>query len=129
VIEEHTENLIPFNKLTKDEQRKIASNGGKRSVEVRKEKKLLSQMYADMLADEHDIDLDGVKQKVTGAELFKMVAQKIVSKGDSSSVSMMKEIREATEGSKVQQTGTIRQILVASKQDQEALEDDYALPE
>jgi len=129
VIELHPENLIPTTMRTKDEVRANSRKGGIKSGEVRREKKLLSQMYADMLADEHDIDLDGVKQKVTGAELFKMVAQKIVSKGDASSVSMMKEIREATEGSKVQQTGTIRQILVASKQDQEALEDDYALPE
>jgi hypothetical protein len=54
---------------------------------------------------------------------------KVLSKGDSSSVSMLKEIREATEGSKVHQTGTMKQIIVACAKDKEALEDDYALPQ
>lgn len=41
------ENLIPLNKRTKEEQRKIASNGGHKSVEVRREKKIL-QTFAKM---------------------------------------------------------------------------------
>jgi len=43
------ENLIPFNELTKEEQRKIASNGGKKSVEVRREKKLLTGALLELL--------------------------------------------------------------------------------
>jgi hypothetical protein len=46
-------------------------------------------------------------------------------RGDSASISAIKEIREATEGSKVQQTGTMTQIIVQSNKDKEALEDEY----
>ena len=105
MIEKHTENLIPLNKRTKEEQRAIASLGGKKSQVVQKEKKLLSNLYAEFLAKEHEIDIDGIPMKISGMDLVNQVAMKVLSKGDSSSVSMLKEIREATEGSKVQTTG------------------------
>lgn len=43
-------NLIPFNKLTKDEQRKIASKGGKASVEARRKKKLMKETAESILS-------------------------------------------------------------------------------
>ena len=39
-----SENLIPMNKRTKDEQRRIATMGGKASGEVRREKKMLKDL-------------------------------------------------------------------------------------
>lgn len=44
------ENLKPFNKLTVEEQRKIASMGGKKSVEVKNQKRLLKDTIKMMLA-------------------------------------------------------------------------------
>ena len=43
------ENLIPLNKLTKEEQREICSKGGKASVQKRKEKKLLKDTILEFL--------------------------------------------------------------------------------
>ena len=43
------ENLIPLNKLTKEEQREICSKGGKASVQKRKEKKLLKETINEFL--------------------------------------------------------------------------------
>ena len=43
------DNLIPFNTLTEEEQRRIASNGGKASVKARKEKKLLKDELAILM--------------------------------------------------------------------------------
>lgn len=43
------ENLIPLNKLTKEEQREICSKGGKASVQKRKEKKLLKDTINEFL--------------------------------------------------------------------------------
>ena len=40
-----SKNLIPFNKLTEEEQRKLASSGGKKSVEVRKKKRDLKERF------------------------------------------------------------------------------------
>ena len=128
-MELHPENLIPLHKRAKDKQREIRVQGAIASHKVQKEKKLLSHLYAEFLAKEHEVDIDGIPTKISGMELVNQVAMKVLSKGDSSSVSMLKEIREATEGSKVHQTGTMKQIIVACAKDKEALEDDYALPQ
>ncbi len=91
------ENLIPQSMRSKEEQRKIASMGGKKSVEVRREKKRISQMYAEFLSTKQEIDIDGVKVELEGQDLLNHVIARVVGRGDSASVSMLKEIREATD--------------------------------
>lgn len=96
------ENLKPFNTLTVEEQREIASKGGKASVEARREKKVMSQLYAEFLEKEHEITLeDKTTEKLSGSQLLGRVMSKVLDRGDSASVSLMKEIREATEGQKI----------------------------
>lgn len=96
------ENLKPFSKLAVEEQREIARKGGKASVKARREKKLMSQIYAEFLIKEHKIkDATGGFKNVTGHELCNMVMSKVMGRGDSSSVRLLKEIRDATEGSRV----------------------------
>lgn len=46
------QNLIPFDKLTENEQRKIASAGGKASGEARRRRKTLKEELLLMLEDE-----------------------------------------------------------------------------
>ena len=76
--------------------------GGKASGKARKEKKLMSQIYADMLADQ-----SGIK----GGKGFKEVVREILNSTDpkttAARVSLMKEVREATEGSKLQTETTL----------------------
>lgn len=60
-------NLIPFNKLTEDEQRAMASQGGKASVEARRKKKLLKDCL-EILLESDTLDEDG-KVK-SGAEIL-----------------------------------------------------------
>ena len=45
----NNKNLIPINTRTKSEARKISQKGGKKSGEVRREKKKLREKLADML--------------------------------------------------------------------------------
>jgi len=100
------ENLIPLNKRAKNVQREIQSKGGKVKAEKRREKILLSQLYADFLCDTMDIQFtDEEKKKLNGTQFVKEVQKRILARCDSSSVSMLKEIREATEGSKSILTG------------------------
>lgn len=105
MVELHIENLIPTNRRTKEEVRANSRKGGIKSGIVRKEKKLLSQMYADFLIEEHNIKIDNKEQKLSGMALVRLVTSKVLTKGDNSSVSMLKEIREATEGSKIAHSG------------------------
>lgn len=98
------QNLIPIR--SKSKARKLGAKGGKKSGQVRREKKLLSQMYAEFLAREHDVVISGKREKVSGQKLVDSVISKVLSKGKSESVSMLKEIREATEGSKLALTNS-----------------------
>lgn len=94
------ENLVSLADRTTEEQREIASKGGKASVKARREKKLLSEFYGKMLADSYDIEVEGELKKLSGEKFFQAVVKDIVTKRDNASVSMLKEMREATEGSK-----------------------------
>lgn len=82
-----------------------------KSAEKRKEnnakKKLMSQIYAEFLEKEYNVRQGDKERKLTGAELVNECMKKIIARGDSASVSLMREVREGTEGSKVQLSGNI----------------------
>lgn len=83
-----------------------------KSAEKRKEnnakKKLMSAIYADFLEKEYNIKTtEGIK-KISGADLCNEAMKKIMVRGDSSTVSLMREIREGTEGSKVELSGVLK---------------------
>lgn len=82
---------------TSEEARLYGQRGGKKSVEVRREKKLLSAMYAEILAKGFEVDGDRLS--------LDEVVSAIISQNNGASVSMLKEIREATEGSKTKMVG------------------------
>lgn len=92
------ENLIKNSDLTPEERKEKARKMGIASGKKKRERKLLSQIYADMLIDEYEVTVGDEKKKITGEKLVKTVARDVLMRRDSSSVSLMKEIREATEG-------------------------------
>ena len=105
------ENLKPFQ--TVEEAREKGRNGGIASGKARKKKKLMSQLYTDFLIKEHDITTkDGETRKIKGTELLAEVMKKVLAKGDSPAVRLMKEIREATEGSKVKLEGGVEVVYI-----------------
>jgi hypothetical protein len=83
-----------------------------KSAQKRKEnnekKKLLSEMYAEFLSDEYKVRKDGEEIKISGTDYIKTIIKAVVSRGDSSSVAMLKEIREATEGQKINLNGEVK---------------------
>ena len=82
-----------------------------KSAEKRKEnnakKKLMSQIYAEFLEREYEVKAGEGKRKIRGAELVNEVMRKVLARSDSSSVSLMREIREGTEGTKMQLSGEV----------------------
>lgn len=82
---------------TSEEARRIGAMGGRKSVEVRQRRKLLSAEYAAIIAN-------GLGLKNEGMTLEEVVGQ-ILSRRDSASVAMLKEVREATEGNKLSLSG------------------------
>lgn len=95
------ENLIPQNRRTKEEQRAIASQGGKASAKARREKKLMSHIYAEFLAEKFEIIIDDKVVSLTGEKLVNSVVKQILVAGGAPAVSLLKEIREGIEGQKV----------------------------
>lgn len=89
------ENLKP---LTTEKAREIGRLGGIKSGEVKRQKKLMSQIYGDFLAEQHNIKIGDEVKEMSGYELINYVMKKVLSKGNSASVSLLKEVREATEG-------------------------------
>ena len=97
--------------------------GGIKSGKVKREKKLMSQIYAEFLAKEHDIiTSDGKKKSVSGSEMVSTVMRKVLSRGDSASISLMKEVREGTEGSKIK-TETVLTINTDDEKVQQVLKE------
>lgn len=94
------QNLIPKTTLSKEEAKRIGAKGGKMSGKARKEKAVISSMYAKFLAKKTKVNIDG--KPATGVQLFEYAVTTIISKGsDAAKVALMKEMREALEGSKV----------------------------
>ena len=98
--------LIPNSARTPQELKEMTTKGGIASGKAKREKKLMSQIYAEFLIKEHDvIGKDGLIKKLSGQALVNGVMSKVLSRGDGSSVSMLREVREGTEGSKVKHEG------------------------
>jgi N-dimethylarginine dimethylaminohydrolase len=82
-----------------------------KSAEKRKEnnakKKLMSQIYAEFLEREYSVKVAEGTKKISGAELVNEAMKKIIARGDSSSVAVMREIRETLEGQKINLSGEL----------------------
>lgn len=79
--------LIPANRRSKQEVSENGRKGGIKSGKVRREKRLMSQIFAELLSNGLDQDIE-------------KASAKIIRKGGGPAVSLMKTIAETTEGSK-----------------------------
>ena len=103
------QNLKPMPERTETEQREITRKGGIASGKARKEKAVISAMYARFLAKKTKVLIDG--KPATGEQLIEQVVAQLFAKGsDAAKVALMKEMREALEGSKVQVSGALAGI-------------------
>ena len=93
---------------TREEARAMQRKGAEKRKENNAKKKLMSQIYAEFLEKEYNVRQGDKERKLTGAELVNECMKKIIARGDSSSVSLMTEIRKAMEGDKVNLEGSIK---------------------
>ena len=99
------ENLKP---CTKENARERQLKSAEKRKENNAKKKLMSQIYAEFLEREYSVKVAEGTKKITGAELVNEVMRKVLARSDSSSVSLMREIREGTEGTKVNLSGEVK---------------------
>lgn len=103
------QNFTPMNQLTKEEQRKIASAGGKASGKARRNKALLKDCI-NILMEQKVLDPNTGK-KITGAEQLSVnLWLKALSEGDTAKAAKAFEVLRDTAGQKpvdkVEQTNT-----------------------
>ena len=101
---------------TTDEAKEMQRKSAEKRKENNAKKKLMSQIYAEFLEKEYNVRQGDKERKLTGAELVNECMKKIIARGDSSSVSLMREVREATEGSKVQLSGNVSTTLQTTEE-------------
>ena len=107
----NAENLIPVSERTPSELREMTKKGGIASGKARREKAVISSMYANFLAKKTKVNIDG--KQATGAQLFEYAITSIISKGsDAAKVSLIKEVREALEGNKLEISGELPRVVV-----------------
>ena len=99
------ENIKPI-KSTKV-ARERGRNGGIKSGIAKREKKLMSQVYLRAMAEKYKVNIGNDSKTVDWDDLLVIIIRDIMMKKDSCSVSLMREIREATEGSKVELSGLL----------------------
>jgi hypothetical protein len=108
--------------LSTEEASRIGKIGGIASAKAKKEKAIISSMYARFLAKKTKVNIDG--KPATGEKLFEYAVMSIISKGnDGAKVALMKEMREALEGSKVaitNQDGGPFGVLLLSREEAQA---------
>jgi len=93
---------------TPENARERQLKGAAKRKENHAKKVLMSQIYADFLRKKYNVKVgDGVKQ-ITGSELVNECMKKIIATGGSPAVSLLKELREATEGQKINLTGSVK---------------------
>lgn len=93
------QNLKPF---TVSQARENGAKGGKASAKAKKERAIISSLYAKTLSKKIKLKIDGVETALLGEEVLARRIQKIYVNGsDRNVIALAKEMREALEGSKV----------------------------
>ena len=67
----------------------------------------MSQIYAEFLEREYSVKVAEGTKKITGAELCNEVMRKVLARGDSSSVSLLRELRSCLDGENINITGEL----------------------
>jgi len=98
------DNLTPF---TSDNAKEMQRKGAEKRKENNAKKKLMSQIYAEFLEREYSVKVAEGTKKITGAELCNEVMRKVLARGDSSSVSLLRELRSCLDGENINITGEL----------------------
>ena len=90
------ENLKPVK--TKKEARERGRNGGIKSGEAKRKKKLMTDAYVRAMGKKYKVMMNGKEQELDWEDFLSIIVRDIMMKRDSCSVSLMREMREGLEG-------------------------------
>lgn len=102
---------------TSSEAKEMQRKGAQKRKENNAKKKLMSQIYAEFLEKEYNVKSGDKTKKISGAELCNEAMKKIIARGDSASVSLMREIRSCLEGENIKLSGEVNTTLNMTTED------------
>lgn len=108
------DNLTPF---TSDNAKEMQRKGAEKRKENNAKKKLMSQIYAEFLEREYEVKAGEGKRKLSGAELVNEVMRKVLARSDSSSVSLIRELRSCLDGENINLSGQVNTTLNMTPED------------
>ena len=108
------DNLTPF---TSDNAKEMQRKGAEKRKENNAKKKLMSQIYAEFLEREYEVKAGEGKRKLSGAELVNEVMRKVLARSDSSSVSLIRELRSCLDGENINLSGQVNTTLNLSQEE------------
>jgi hypothetical protein len=114
------ENLKP---CTPENARERQLKSAQKRKENNKQKKLISQLYIETLEKRYNVKQGESTRRENGYKILGQVVMKILQRGDSSSVAMIRELREATEGTKMEVTGNVTAKLESTEERLKAFEE------
>ena len=107
------QNLKPQLIASVEQAKRMGSKGGIASAKAKKERAIVSSIYAKALSKRLKIKIDGVDTSILGEQVLSRRVQKIFVNGsDRDVIALSKEMREALEGSKVAITGDLPRIVI-----------------
>lgn len=102
------QNLKPVPISSTEQAKRMGAKGGIASAKAKKERAIVSSLYAKTLSKKIKVKIDGVDTAMIGEEVLARRIQKIYVNGsDRDVIALAKEVREALEGSKVAITGSV----------------------
>ena len=102
---------------TSEEARAMQRKGAEKRKENNAKKKLMSQIYAEFLEREYEVKAGEGKRKLSGAELVNEVMRKVLARSDSSSVSLIRELRSCLDGENINLSGEVNTTLNLSQEE------------
>lgn len=84
--------------LTTEQRLANAQKSNETKRRKREQRETMSLIYGGFLKDKFDVQIDGKKKKVSGADYVNMIIKQILKRGDNVTVALLKEMREAMQG-------------------------------
>jgi hypothetical protein len=108
---------------TPENARERQLKSAQKRKENNRQKKLISQLYIETLEKRYNVKQGESTRRENGYKILGQVVMKILQRGDSSSVAMIRELREATEGTKMEVTGNVTAKLESTEERLKAFEE------
>lgn len=107
-------NLTPETRhpnFTPEQAREYGKRGAAKSIETKRRNRLITDSYSKFLSKRYNVKLNDTEKKMSGKRMIEeKVIPEVMARADSSSVSMLREMREGLEGNLLKVDGEVKTV-------------------